>query len=288
MTVRFFVAASYIDKRPVMEEKFPHLTEEEADRVWTNAFIAIRRKEKRKRRRRYIMYTGIAALLILGGGLLGYNTLLKPNVYFADSENLRILLADSSEVILQKGAKLTVEKSFPEDTREVTLDGDAIFKVTKSKQHPFVVHAGNYQTKVLGTVFKVIQKGRTFNVDLYEGKVQVYRNEKPKDIFILRPRESFSNMGSAKVASVVPTRNTASERRLAAATLSFSDMPLSEAVGIIEKTYGIKVIFPEDRADTLISITKEHATGNDLLKLISLQLNLNLYKKDEFTFKLEN
>ncbi|MFP3675408.1 FecR domain-containing protein, partial [Bacillus sp. SIMBA_031] len=70
--------------------------------------------------------------------LIGYNTLVKPDVYLAKLQNSEIKLSDGSVVILSQGCKLTVEKSFPADTREVFLEGNAVFYVAKSKEHPFI------------------------------------------------------------------------------------------------------------------------------------------------------
>lgn len=267
-----------------MEDKF-HLTEEEDNKVWTNAFITIRRKEKQKRKRRYIMYGGIAAVAIFSSSILGFNILNKPDVYFANSNTLKVLLADKSEVILQKGAKLTVEKSFPSDTRDVKLEGDAVFKVSKSKMHPFIVHGNDYDTKVHGTVFKVVQSGKTFIVNLYEGKVSVIRTDKPNETFVLKPDETFSNMGITQVATVIPSGKSAQTNSLP--TISFNECSLGKVAEIIEKTYDVKLLVSDQEKDLMITISARNSTAEAFIKTLAYQLNLNLKKYNDKTFQLE-
>lgn len=276
-----------------MNNKDPHiepLTAQEAEEDWIAIISRIRAHEAKKTRKKKItrFVSAIAAsVLILIGTILTYRMYMLPDVYYARDNGVLITLKDSSQITLSKGAKLTVDKSFPSDTREVFLEGNAVFKVSKSKEHPFIVHAGSYETKVLGTVFKVVQKGATFNVDLYEGKVQVSNSAKPKESYIIQPKQTFSNMGSHQVATVTPTIHTESKEKKISATLAFTDYYLQDALKIIERTYGIKIIFPADRASSKISILSKDVTVDQLMENISIQLNLNIKKANVNTFELE-
>jgi ferric-dicitrate binding protein FerR (iron transport regulator) len=268
-----------------MDDKFPYLTKEEEDKVWKNAFIVIRRKEKQKRTRRIMTFGGMAAIVIFSSGLLGYNLLIEPDVYSADLDNLKVVLSDKSEVILQKGAKLTVEKSFQSRTRDVNLKGDAVFKISKSKEHPFIVHGNGYDTKVYGTIFKIVQSGKTFTVDLYEGKVSVIKRDNPSQSFVLRPDETFSNMGTTQVATV--TRTSKTEKVYVQPSLTFNECPLGKVVEVIEKTYKIKLIVSDQEKNSNITISSKNSPAEALLEAIAVQLNLNLKKNNDYTFQLE-
>jgi ferric-dicitrate binding protein FerR (iron transport regulator) len=268
-----------------MDDKFPYLTKEEDDKVWKNAFIVIRRKEKQKRKQRIITFGGMAAIVIFSSSVLAYNLLIKPDVYYADLDNLNVVLSDKSEVFLQKGAKLTVEKSFPSITRDVKLEGDAVFKISKSKEHPFIVHGNGYDTKVHGTIFKVVQSGRTFSVDLYEGKVSVIKRDNPNQSFVLKPKETFSNMGTPQVATVTQTSKT--EKVYVQPSLTFNECPLGKVVEVIEKTYKINLIVSDQQKNLKITISSKNSTAEALLEAIAFQLNLNLKKNNDYTFQLE-
>ncbi|UMQ43101.1 FecR family protein [Chryseobacterium sp. Y16C] len=264
-------------------------TEQEKREFHQKLYARIEAHQAKKRKIKTIRYTSlmIAAVLVLIGSVISYRSLYLPDVYQATQNVLTLTLKDGSIVTLSKGAKLTVEKSFPADTREVILEGDAVFNVTKSKIHPFIVHAGSYQTKVLGTIFKITQDNQRFNVDLYEGKVQVIKAEKPTETFIIKPKQTFSNFGSKDVATIVATKTTDTTLKNNTATISFTDLKLMDAIKILEDTYAVEIQYPSTASNSKLSATKEKATAADMIRLISLKLNLNTKKINDKTFQLE-
>jgi ferric-dicitrate binding protein FerR (iron transport regulator) len=277
------------DKDNPMQNLAPP-TSKEVDQAWENVISRIRIHEKEKRRKKFIRYSiaASAAIILMIGSLVGYNTFLKPDIYLAQNSNSAIKLSDGTVVTLFKGARLTVEKSFPADTREVLLEGDAVFNVTKSKEHPFIVHGLNYETKVLGTVFKVTQQGKTFKVDLFEGKVLVYRQGHPKDPVTLKPKQTFTNFGILQATSVTKTediKTTVTKDK--SATLTFSECPMNDAVGIIEKTFGITIHYPAELENTKITLALSDATSDEFIQTLATQLNLNSKQDNDSIFKLE-
>lgn len=264
-------------------------TEQEKREFHQKLYARIEAHQAKKRKIKTIRYTSlmIAAVLVLICSVISYRSLYLPDVYQANQNVLTFTLKDGSRVTLSKGAKLTVEKSFPADTREVILEGDAVFNVTKSKIHPFIVHAGSYQTKVLGTIFKITQDNLRFNVVLYEGKVQVIKAEKPTETFIIKPKQTFSNFGSKDVATIVATKTTDITLKDNTATISFTDLKLVDAIKILEDTYAVEIQYPSTASNSKLSATKEKATAADMIRLISLKLNLNTKKINDKTFQLE-
>tara|TARA_R110000744_G_scaffold12647_6_gene37501 strand:- start:92 stop:1126 length:1035 start_codon:yes stop_codon:yes gene_type:complete len=79
-----------------------------------------------------------------------YNTILVP---FGKRTDLQ--LSDGSMVWLNSGSKLVYPAVFNGNTREVYLEGEAIFEVTHNPQKPFKVLSTNQEVEVLGTVFNV-------------------------------------------------------------------------------------------------------------------------------------
>lgn len=265
-------------------------TIQETDEMWKRLLVDIRNHEREKRRKRIIgAVSGLAAVLILIGGLLTYQFHTSPDVYVANSSSRTIELADHSKITLLKGAKLTVEKSFPSSTRDVFLEGDAIFRVTKSKEHPFIVHGNGYATKVLGTVFKVSQQGKTFTVDLYEGKVQVNKNGTSEKPLILQPKETFSNMGSAEIAAVMKTegKNRLVRSNIKMIGIHFKECPIPIAIHTLERNFGLKVSYPLELNNGFVSVVSDDADAIDVIKAIALQLNLNIKQINDTTFELE-
>lgn len=269
------------------DENIPYLTKEDEKKIWDDFFTSVRRKKEQKRLKQIRTYTGIAAIILVIFCIVGYNLMFKPDIYIAKDNDTRIILSEGSEVILLKGAKLTVEKSFPANIREVNLEGDAVFKISKSKEHPFIVHGKNYETRVLGTVFKISQRGKTFSVDLYEGKVQVYQAGNPKEIFELKPKETFSNMGIAQVGTVSVTDRIDKSKVEHLPSLSFNECSLGNVVEVLKKTYGVNIIHSAELENIKITITAKDLTAKELLQTVALQTNLNLKEINDQTFELE-
>ncbi|PWL37674.1 hypothetical protein DKG77_15355 [Flagellimonas aquimarina] len=97
-------------------------------------------------------------------------------------KTFKVNFADGTQVHLNSGSKLTYPKNFNgSDLREVSLVGEAYFKVAKANV-PFQVNVEGLSTKVLGTEFNVsaYQDEIFKEVILVEGSVQVFQNYKGK------------------------------------------------------------------------------------------------------------
>ncbi|MCT2561826.1 FecR family protein [Chryseobacterium herbae] len=267
-------------------------TSKEVDQAWENVISRIRIHEREKRRKKIFKYSiaASAAVILMIGSLVGYHTFFKPDIYLAEQSNSSIKLSDGTMVTLFKGARLTVEKSFPSDTREVQLQGDALFEVAKSKEHPFIVHGLNYETKVLGTVFKVMQDGSTFKVDLFDGQVAI-KKANTKEEYFLTPNKTFNNYGKPDVAAITPLKeHTVTMDPYKAhdsmIRLSFSECSIKNAIEVVEKTYHVKVEYPAQYADRKISLDNVNVSPAAILGTISahLDLKLNIY---DTTYRLE-
>lgn len=267
------------------KDPIQYWTKEEDEEVWQNIFRATRANDRRKRTKK-IAFGSVLATLTIFLCMAGYFSIM-PTTFTAEINNTQIVLSDKSEVTLFRGSTLIEKNYFWKSTRDVYLQGNALFKVSKNKHRPFIVHSNGYETKVLGTIFEVSQVGKSFTIDLYEGKVLVYKQDKPKESFQLKPKETFSNMGIPHVATVYPTNKNLEERSKNLASLIFNECTLSNVVQVIEKTYDVKIVFPAELADVKITITSRNTTAKEIIHAIALQLNLNLKEIDDRTIELE-
>lgn len=131
-----------------------------------------------------------AAILLLGVFLL------KPftnnggmEVAIADAGNKEVVLPDHSHVTLRKGSKLSYPATFAAATRNVSLEGEAFFEVTRNEQKPFVIDAQSVSVKVLGTSFNVRCDTASAKVTVATGKVQVTMLRDPSTYVILTKGE---------------------------------------------------------------------------------------------------
>ncbi|WP_435579864.1 FecR family protein [Gilvibacter sp.] len=114
----------------------------------------------------------IAAILVVALGV--YFTLFNEDrikVATAMAEQKTIVLPDNSEVRLNAGSNLSFSEDSWAEARELTLNGEAYFKVAKGQVFDVISKQG--KVTVLGTEFNVIDRGEFFQVVCYEGRVAV-------------------------------------------------------------------------------------------------------------------
>lgn len=133
-------------------------------------------------------------LLLLGFGLyLWWQQNTWHTITTAYGEQQTILLPDGSEVILNGNSQLRYATDWKHtaDKREVWLDGEAFFQVTKFKTSgaavKFTVHTSRMQVEVLGTAFNVRSRKQQTQVVLTEGSVLVHNAA--ADSLLLQPGE---------------------------------------------------------------------------------------------------
>ncbi len=122
---------------------------------------------------------GSIAASIFGVGILYFILFTTTEVQYVvheakKGEQLVFYLKDSTLVYLNSNSTLRFPSNFKSDTREVILDGEAYFNVSRKEDQPFIVHSSNLSTTVLGTAFNIIDfPNETTSVSVHEGKVRV-------------------------------------------------------------------------------------------------------------------
>lgn len=88
-------------------------------------------------------------------------------------EQRTVQLLDGSTVELN--ARSTIKVHLTAEQRDVALlEGQALFRVAKDKQRPFVVQAGDAQVRAVGTEFDVYKKQAATVVTVVEGRVETH------------------------------------------------------------------------------------------------------------------
>lgn len=112
-----------------------------------------------------------------------------------DGSRMKVTLPDSSEVWLNSGSKLIYSKNLNHlCTREVTLSGEAYFKVKHDTNHPFIIHTDYLDIKDLGTVFnvKAYPDEKEAVATLISGSIAVSIKDDPGRTIVLKPHEKVS------------------------------------------------------------------------------------------------
>lgn len=237
-------------------------------------------KEIKKRQR--ISLVGICTVIFLFISFYGiHSSFFASKTYKAYTAEKVVKLKDNTTVILSKESELIVRQSLFNNTRNVYLKGTATFKVSKSKERPFIVHGKEYEATVHGTVFKIIQTKSSFQVDLYEGSVSVNQKKK-KETYHLKPGQTFSNFGHKETAVILTypqgKDNKSSTHSNSLLEAEFMDIPVLEAVDIIGRIIGKEIKVPAEFQNTQISIDLKGNNEKIILEKLTAYLELELHE----------
>lgn len=106
----------------------------------------------------------------------------------------KITLPDGSLVWVNSGSKLSYASNFNGKNREVFLNGEAYFEVTKNASKPFVVHTSGIDIRVLGTAFnvKAFDVEPTIEATLIHGSIEVLKKDDASaGSVLLKPHEKL-------------------------------------------------------------------------------------------------
>lgn len=148
------------------------------------------------RRRMALEFLKIAAVLLIGFFGARYFFSATPEaprmqtVHVPAGQRARLTLADGTGVWLNSRSTLTFPDRFPDDSRQVRLDGEGYFTVSRDARRPFTVKTATYDIRVLGTEFnvKAYGAGEWFETALLKGSVEIVAPGKAETLR-LQPHE---------------------------------------------------------------------------------------------------
>lgn len=156
-------------------------------------------------------------------------------------QKMSITLADGTKVRLNSGSTLRYPEKFIANTREVALEGEAFFEVTKNTKKPFIISSGAIKTKVLGTSFNIntYDNEEDIEVTVATGKVSVASNE--EEVFLGPSEQGVFNKKEAKITKATIDINAVLQWK--EGILHFEDASLKEVTASLEKWYGVQFVF---------------------------------------------
>lgn len=139
------------------------------------------------------MRVAAVTLLILSLGISGLyisnNDLFSKKITVAtnnDQKNLLVTLPDGSKIVLNRNTHLSYHANFGEQSRNVSLSGEAFFDISRDTLKPFIIEAGNARVKVVGTSFNVITNTSDAACEVYvkTGKVMLTGNSGSQSVIL--------------------------------------------------------------------------------------------------------
>lgn len=193
----------------------------------------------------------------------------------------QIFLPDSTMVFLNAGSEIKYKIDSKSKYRELILNGEAWFHVTRMEKKPFIVRTPFYDVKVLGTKFnvKAYQTDSKIETTLEEGKVLVSSSDifKMAEEVILSPGEQLL-YDKANNQLQVKKVNTSLYTSWKENKLIFINMNLNELIVLMERKYGVDIEL-DSNLDYHYSGTIKNETIFELLEIIKHTLPIQ-YKID--------
>ena len=205
-----------------------------------------------------------------------YNTIDVPY-----GERSQITLYEGTKVWLNSGTKFRYPVAFSKETRDVFIEGEAYFDVSKDAKHPFVVRAGQLKMQVLGTRFNVCAytDDNELTATLDEGSVNAINTTNSKNV-ILNPGEQ-----------VILNRETNGLKRLQVNShlytswkenlLKYENAPFDEVIKKMERWYDVKIIVdPAINTKERYTMTIKTESLREMLHLVSRTTKLKYEIKE--------
>ena len=185
----------------------------------------------------------VAATVVIA---VTYSWIFSSTTIFAPyGEQLSYILPDGSSVELNSGTSLSYNARFGNDSRTVTITGEAYFNVVTSEV-PFFANTSTATVEVTGTTFNVRSwDNDETTIHLLSGSVDFYPANKKEHAVKLSPGK-FSSVSASDITPSEPQRFN--EERISSwrnNLLSFNNESLTSIFSELERRYNVKITFEE-------------------------------------------
>lgn len=207
--------------------------------------------EKKKLRIKPITYflRAAAVLIIFSIGALSHllltaedeSVLAMNTITVPAGQSISLTLSDNTQVWLNSRTTFSYPSSFG-DSRDVFLEGEAFFSVTKKgEKNRFVVHTDHCNIEVLGTEFNVeAYKGsETFSTSLMKGSVKIVDNQNAQNATMLNPNMMITMKDGSFETKQIEDFDL---YRWKEGLVCFKETEFSELMKRLEKCYDVQII----------------------------------------------
>jgi len=228
-----------------------------------------------------------------------------------------VTLSDGTTIWLNAGSKISYHRNYNQENRNIFLEGEAYFIVTRNKSIPFQVYSSGLAIKALGTAFnvKAYPEEDIIETTLVEGKISIESTGKSgrKEKVLIEPNQKASFYKSSERMLVSPqiTENLPEpqrkETKIARIEVSkkintelytswkdkrwvFKKQKLGDFAVILERLYDVKIIFKDEELKHYsLSGSFEEENLEQVLKAIQLTVPLDYsVQHREVVFKIDN
>jgi transmembrane sensor len=187
------------------------------------------------------------------------------------------ILSDGTIVWLKGNSRLSFPATFGDGDRSVTLEGEALFEVTKDPARPFMIYCGTLTTRVLGTSFNIRQMNGQTEVTVLTGKVALTTAQSKRILLLPNEKAVYS-----EPAATLAKDSAGAGAPVAALTkgteynMSFNDAPMTEVIQRLEQKFEVHISLREAAiSNNLLTADLTDQSLKNTMEIIGQVLNLD-------------
>lgn len=233
------------------------------------------------RMNQWMKYAAAIAIVLLIGGGAGYwfyQNETEMLVAVADEGIVKeVTLPDGTKVWLNNASTLTYPREFSQKERNVHLEGEAYFEVTKNRHQPFIVESDAMKVRVLGTTFnfKCDKRCRVAEATLIEGEVEVSGNQDEGQIILAPGQRAELNKATGRL--IVKQVDAKMDAVWHDDLIPFEKANIFAITKTLERFYDVKIIIsPDIQANkTYSGVLKKKSNIKLVLKSLQNSIPMN-------------
>lgn len=196
-------------------------------------------------------YAAIVVAAFIAGNLLKPSAPIDKEIRYSEisvpyGQMSQLTLSDGTKIWLNSGTTLRYPERFAENSRSISIDGEAYFEVAKIPDRPFTVNTADMKVVVLGTSFNIsaYPEDAATSVTLVEGKVTV-QNSAGICIARLNPGQMvIKNKTETNIA--IQNVKTCFYSTWIAGKIYFDDEPLDQIASKLERWFNVEIYFADE------------------------------------------
>ncbi len=182
----------------------------------------------------------------------------------------RITLSDGTQIVLNNKSSLKYPTHFTDSTRQVYLDGEAFFEVSRNTKQPFIVESNSLHVRVLGTSFNVrsYKEDHSATVSVATGKVGVSTLQNREQQLVSGEEILLDKRSDRFTKSGISSKDIGSWQQ---GRLIFKDEKLSEITAQLARKFNVQFEYKNpELKEKALNLRIENQPLSTILKALSI------------------
>ena len=199
-----------------------------------------------------LKYAAIIVVAFFAGNLLKPSAPADQEIRYSEikvpfGQMSQLKLSDGTKIWLNSGTTLRYPEKFAENSRSVTVEGEAYFEVSKMAHKPFTVNTHDMKVEVLGTSFNLsaYPEDAITSATLVEGKIDIQTSAGNTIAQLTKGQMATKNKNETKVE--IQNVKTAFYAAWIDGKIYFDDEPLDQIAVKLERWFNVEIVFANER-----------------------------------------